>query len=220
VRQRLNELRFGREPLRLAANALRLRSAPDGDNRSAVLFPGFQADDASMIPLRLFLRQHGHDAQGWGLGRNRGEVDGVLDDTIAVVERSADTSGRPVNVIGWSLGGVFAREIARERPDLVHRVVTFGTPLLGPRYSVAAATYGEAALIRIEALIAETTARPIQRPITAVYSRRDGVVDWRTCIDHSSPDVENIELTSSHIGLGIDPDLWSLIANRLAHSQP
>ena len=154
---------------------------------------------------------------GWGLGRNRGDVEADLPAVRELSERVAADAGRPIVMIGWSLGGVFAREVARDRPESVSRVITYGTPVVGgPRYTRSASAYGEARVARIEERIEERETTPIERPITAFYSRSDGVVDWRACIDTTSPDVENVEVRSTHIGMTIDPDVWSAIAHLLA----
>lgn len=213
---RLGELRAGREGFRLALQSRRLKDAPNGDGRTSILMPGYGTSDSVMVPLRLFLRKLDHDARGWGLGVNTGDVQTFLDRAMPGVVRAAEKSGRPINLVGWSLGGVVAREVARDAPDLVRQVITFGTPLTGPRYTSAAAAYGEERILEIEAQIAERRDRLIQVPVTAVYSQFDGIVDWRTCVDHETPGVENIQVSSSHIGMGIDPDIWRLIAQKLA----
>ena len=111
---------------------------------------------------------------------------------------------------------MLARETARDRPDLVHRVATFGTPLRGPRYTAARRLYPDDELARIEAMIDERTGRPIDVPVTAIYSRNDGIVDWRTCADETTPGAVNVEVLSSHFGLGIDPEVWSYLAHWFA----
>jgi pimeloyl-ACP methyl ester carboxylesterase len=122
--------------------------------------------------------------------------------------------------VGWSLGGVVARETARLRPDLVERVVTYGTPLRGPRFTSAHGLYSPTELARIEREIADTEGTPITVPGAAIDSRRDGVVDWTTCVDDVSPRATNIEVGSSHVGMGLDPDVWTAVANALQAQSP
>ncbi len=213
---RYREIRAVRETVRLPLNTPRLAATPRGRGDRVIAIPGLGTGDPSLAPMRWFLRSRGHDCVGWGLGTNTGDVNRFLDRMLEVVDRNADETGTPVSLIGWSLGGVLARELARDRPDRVRRVITFGTPLHGPRNSVAARIYGPKRIDDIEAQISERNRRPIPRPITAIHSRNDGVVDWTDCIDSRSPDVENLRVASSHFGMGIDPDVWSITARRLA----
>ncbi len=212
----LKELRTGWDAVRLAARTPELLRAPRGDGRAVVVIPGFRANDTSLLPLRSFLAQRGHDARAWGLGTNTGDLDNLLEQTQDSVRRIAEETGRAVNLVGWSLGGVYARETARDQPETVHRVATFGTPLLGPRYTLGNTAYPEAELQRIEAMIEERVQRPIDVPVTAVYSRNDGIVDWRTCPDRQTPGAVNVEVSSSHIGMGVDPAVWMHLARWLS----
>lgn len=201
---------------RLLLRAPKLATLPRG-SQTVVVFPGFGTNDATTLPLRSTVRALGHQPYGWGFGINRAEVEAKLDDVIAMVERRVTESGQPCALIGWSNGGIFAREVARDRPELVTRVITFGTPVFGgPKYTRGASQYSNAEIARLEQVIAERNQIPIQRPITSIYSQADAVVDWRACIDDFSPDVENIEVRSPHAGMLIDPDVFRIIAHRLA----
>lgn len=209
------ELRTGLEFIRLPLKGPSLARAPRGDGSKVLVIPGFATTDVSTRPVRTFLRSIGWDAVGWGLGRNTGDVEAGRDRLLEVVDE-ATRDGSKIAAVGWSLGGALAREMARERPDAVRRVVTFGTPLAGgPRYTTAGSNYDEAEIQRIEALIAEAKQRPIAAPITAIYSRNDGIVAWRACLD-DDPRTEMVEVSSSHVGMGIDPDVWRIVAKRLA----
>jgi pimeloyl-ACP methyl ester carboxylesterase len=201
---------------RLAAKSFSLRRGPRGD-ATVVLFPGFGTGDAIMHPMRRYLQGLGHDAHGWNLGTNRGDVNGQVEAAFAQVRRHHGRTGQQISLVGWSLGGVFAREIARDEPDMVDRVITFGTPIVGgPRYTRSAQSYEPQQLDQIETQVDERNLVPIVNRITAMYSKADGVVDWRACIDEINPTVENIEVKSTHAGMIIDPDVWSIIAQRLA----
>ena len=203
------------ELVRLPAKGPKLAMAPRGDGGTVVAVPGFGASDVSMRPLRRYLRSLGWNAVEWGQGRNDGQVEVLRDALLERIERLADPD-RPLAMVGWSLGGVLAREVARDRPDLVRRVVTYGTPLAGgPRYTNTGRRYDPSELDRIEGLIAERNRTPIHVPITAMYSKNDGIVAWRACID-DDPRTEMIQVSSSHIGMGIDPDVWRIVADRLA----
>lgn len=183
-----------------------------------MVIPGYSTNDAAMIPLRTFLTGRGHRVWGWGLGTNQGEVRATLDPVIEQVERRvADNDGEPIALVGWSLGGVFAREVTRDRPELVTQVITMATPIYGgPRYTVSADNYSEDAIATIEESIAERNARLIEHDITAFYSQQDGALDWRTCIDDLNPNAEMIEVDSSHLGITLDPVVWRRTAELLA----
>lgn len=203
---------------RLLFGLPRLLRAPRGEGRSVIVFPGFGAGDGSTMTLRSYLGVQGHRASGWRLGTNRGDVAELLPRVVARVERVARSAGRPVALVGWSLGGVLARETARDRPDLVSRVITLGSPVIGgPKYTAVAGFYRRQGidLDAIETEVAARDATPIRTPITAIYSRSDGVVSWRACIDERNPFVEHVEVTTSHLGLGFSPEVYAIVAARL-----
>ena len=182
-----------------------------------MVFPGWSTNDLFLLPFRSAMRTLGHSATGWGLGFNTGEVEGLLPSVENSVAHLAAQHGAPVTLVGWSLGGIFARETARNRPDLVEQVITFGTPVFGgPKYTRSASHYSTEYVDDIESRVNERNKIPIERPITAIYSKQDAIVDWRACIDTFSPSVENVEVQSTHVGLTIDPDVWELTARSLA----
>lgn len=206
------ELRALREPVRLALALPRLMKRTDGAARTVITVPGFGADDRSMAPLRTYLRREGHAAVGWERGRNNGEVERMWPMLLDRVREVADGAGESVDLVGWSLGGVLAREAARDLPNLIGHVVTFGTPVIGgPRYTRAASAYGEPRLTEIERLIDERERQPITVPITALFSKRDGVVAWQACIDPFGNPVDHVEVRSTHLGMMLDPDVWTTI---------
>jgi pimeloyl-ACP methyl ester carboxylesterase len=207
----------GLEAIRLAVRSPRLSRSPKGDGAPVILVPGLGATDLSMLPLRQFLRDRGHHVESAGFGRINTDVPLLVQQLI---ERSASLqqkTGRKVALIGWSLGGILSRETARARPDLIERVITFGTPIVGgPIHTAFARRYTDEEATQIEVRILERQRVPIKVPITAMWSKRDGVVSGRACVDTYSPNVENLEVTSTHLGMGLDPDVWSIIAKRLA----
>jgi pimeloyl-ACP methyl ester carboxylesterase len=212
------EWRVGLEVARLVAATPTLGRAPRGEGAPAVLVPGWRAPPASMIPLRNYLRFLGHDARDWELGVNEGRPERDAPRLAEQVERIASVVGRPVTLVGWSLGGTIARETARQAPAAIAQVITYGTPVVGgPTHTIGARSYGPEESARISALIEELdAASPISVPITAIYTRRDGIVSWRACIDRTSPEVRHVEVSSTHISMGFDPDVWQVIADRLA----
>ena len=203
---------------RLALKTPSLRHSPKGDGEPVIDIPGWRAPEASGAPLRSFLRRIGYDAMPWGLGTNRGDPETDAERLSQTVLATAESAGRPVALVGWSLGGVVAREVARNSPETVSRVITYGTPVIGgPTHTIGASSFGAEEAERITRLIEEVELeKPISVPVTTIYTKRDGIVDWRACIDRHTPDVEHIEVASTHLGLGIDPDVWRIIAERLA----
>ncbi len=193
-----------------------LLKTPRGDGTAVVMIPGFGATDASTALARNFLNNRGWTASGWKQGRNLGTVVESRDRLIERVDRIAQSTGSKVALVGWSLGGVLARETARSRPDLVRRVITYGSPVVGgPRYANLGRIYSDDEMQAIDDLIAEVNKTPLRIPVTAIFSKLDGVVAWQACID-PDPNTEMVEVRSSHVGMGVDPDVWSIIADRLA----
>lgn len=214
------EWRSIREPVRLLVKVPSLLTAPRGDGRLTIDIPGYLAPEASMAPLRGYLRLLGHRAESWGLGTNRGNPEALRHRLVAVLESRVAETGRPANLVAWSLGGTVAREVARLRPELVHRIVCFGSPLIGgPTFTVGARRIGEAECARIAALQEEwDRTNPVTVPLTTIFSRRDNVVDWRASLDHYTPDAHHVEVHSTHLGLVLDPDVWKAVATALAPS--
>ena len=203
---------------RLLLAAPRLLAVPRGDGGPIVDIPGWRAPEASMAPIRAYLRWLGHDARTWGFGTNLGDVEGDVERMSESVAALARDRGRPVGLVGWSLGGVIAREVSRRLPDEVDRVVTFGTPVVGgPSHTAVARSYEPGAGERVDRIVEELNAsQPIGAPITAIFTRRDGVVAWQACIDRTTEGAEHVEVGSTHLGLGIDPDVWEVVGRALA----
>jgi len=134
------------------------------------------------------------------------------------VRRLVEEKGTAASLVGWSLGGVIAREVARRHPDLVRRVITYGTPVTGgARHTSLARGSDRGADAETDRVTRRLNASsPITVPLTVMFSRRDGVVSWQACIDRSTPGVEHVEISSTHLGMGFDPDLWRVVADRLA----
>ena len=198
-----------------------LAAAPRGDGHGVLVFPGLLAGDASTAPLRGFLRWLGYDVRGWDLGRNHGPTEAVLAGLPRALLDHAERSGRPVSLIGWSLGGVYAREMARLYPRQVRQVITLGSPyaLTDPRQSHAHGSYRRLSFLHAPGIrlpSREQRSRPIEVPSTSVYSRMDGVVAWQACVEPETPLHQNIEVRCSHVGFGVDPATFWLIADRLA----
>lgn len=195
-----------------------LNRLPGGDGHPVLVFPGLAAADFTTAPLRQFLRDRGYAPYAWGQGMNLGPRSGVLERCAALAGEIADRHDQPVSFIGWSLGGIYARETAKQMPDRTRCVITLGTPFTGhPRATHAWRLYEllsgrpaddpeEQARIR--------EAPPV--PTTSIYSRSDGIVAWQCSVVDASPRAENIELPASHVGLGLNPLAYLVIADRLA----
>ena len=206
------------EPIRLIARFPRLADGPRGDGDPLLVLPGFGAGDRSTWMLRRYLAWLGYAVEPWRLGRNHGRVGQLLPRIVERLESMADEHGRPVGLVGWSLGGYLAREAARERPELVTRVVTLGSPVVGgPKYTLASRHYVRNGydLDEIEASVAARDEVPLSVPVTAIYSRRDGVVAWQACIDVVNRATEHVEVRSTHVGLGFSPEVFAVVADRL-----
>ncbi len=204
---------------RLAWHWPTLAAQPKGRGQPVLVFPGYGAGDASTSVLRAYLRYLGYTVRGWDLGRNGGDVPALIPQVVALVAGVAREFEQRVRLIGWSLGGYLAREAARERPDDVERVVTLGSPVIGgPKYTAVAEVYRRRGydLDAIEREVAARSRFPLQVPVTAVYSKADRIVAWRACVDQAAPNVENVEVRTTHLGLGFAPGVYRIIAQRLA----
>lgn len=202
-----------------------LRAAlPAGDGHPVMVLPGLMAGDASTWPLRQFLIRMGYDAQGWGLGINTGPRAHVRPRLNARLAQWHAESGHRVSLIGWSLGGVFARELARDRPDLTRQVISLGSPLYGTP-GVAANPWVWHLFKSLNPDLSEADAdqarghHPPPVPCTSIYTRTDSVVGWGASVEYTSPMTDNVEVNSaSHLGLGVNPLVWYVIGDRLAQA--
>jgi hypothetical protein len=197
-----------------------LWSAPRGDGHGVLIIPGLLGSDFSTTVLRTYARRLGYQAVGWHLGRNRGPTQQVIDELPRQLLALADRTGGPVSLIGWSLGGIYARELARQYPAYVRQVMTLGSPfaLTDNRQSHADRAYRRRAHLHAKQGLPtpEQVAEPIDVPSTAVYSRYDGIVAWQACICGETVLHENVEVGCAHLGFGSDPATLWLIADRLA----
>lgn len=203
-----------------------LLQAAKGDGHPVLLLPGFMAGEGSMKPLYRYLEKLGYDPYQWELGRNLGPravgADGekMVDRLEAIYEKT----GRTVTVIGWSLGGAFARQLSRRRPNMVRQVISLGSPLTGtPRATNAWRAYQYFTGQKVDDPKLQAQVReghdvpPV--PSTAVFSKNDGIVAWQTSREPKSETTDNIEVRGSHCGLGANPAVMWAIADRLAQPE-
>jgi dienelactone hydrolase len=200
-----------------------LMRAPRGDGHPVLALPGFLASDLSMAPLRRYLAELGYDAQAWRMGRN---IRGLTRMRAALRDRLAEiytAGGRKVSLVGWSLGGVYARDLALQAPDMVRSVITLASPFANDvRATNATRLYehltGESVGDNPE--LEQAIAGDLPVPATSIYSRTDGIVNWRTCLLRPSDTAENIEVhLASHVGIGVNPAALWAVADRLAQGE-
>lgn len=208
----------------LALSKSFLNRLPGGDGHGVMVIPGFMGDDPFNQSLVDFLNALGYRATGWQLGRNLGPGSFSIEDLRVKLERLGRAGGGKVSLIGHSLGGIYAREIARMEPEAIRQVISLGSPFGEGRDTGSNADRLYKRLNpkdredpeRIAQQRELATAPPV--PTTSIYTRGDGVVNWRTAIqskDHHQ--TQNIEVIGSHCGLTLNPAVWYLIANRLRH---
>ena len=198
-----------------------LMQGPRGDGHAVLVFPGLAASDSSTGTLRRFLKKKGYVPHGWAEGRNLGPRPGVFEACLKRVHELHRSSGRKISVIGWSLGGVYARELAKRAPEAVRCAITLGTPFAGhPKASNAWRFYEWVSGRKADdpqgfGPLSEAPAVPT----TSIYSRTDGVVAWQCSIQQPAARTENIEVRASHVGMGAHPAVLYAVADRLAQPE-
>lgn len=213
------EARAPWEFLAMLAAAPWMKQLPAGDGHPVMVFPGLAANDLTTQPLRSFLRERGYTAYEWEQGFNLGPRSGVLEGCCERLRKLAERHGEKVSLIGWSLGGVYAREVAKEHAEHVRCVITLGSPFSGhPRATNAWRLYemlnGPETLEDEPAIAQLRKAPPV--PTTSIFSRTDGVVSWQCSINEDEPHTENIEVHASHMGMGMNPLVMYAVVDRLA----
>ena len=210
----------GRAPWEFAASlaaAPWLRKLPKGDGHRVLVLPGLAANDLTTLPMRTFLKDRGYRALPWQQGLNLGPRDGVLDALRERVRALHGVDGQRVSLLGWSLGGVYARELAKEMPELVRCVITLGSPFAGPPQATNAWWLFERVSGHPEPDAAMQAALRVAPPVptTSIFSRTDGIVAWQCSLNPPGPLAENVEVHASHIGLGLNPLAMVAIVDRL-----
>ena len=200
-----------------------LLNAPRGDGHPVLVLPGFVTSDVSTGLLRRYLELLGYAPYGWELGRNLGPkaIGKQGERLIARLEDIHAETGRKVSLVGWSLGGVMARQVARRRPGMVRQIITLGSPFTGdPRASTVWKAYEVLTDHRLndpdtqDQLRESAEAPPV--PSTAIFTKADGIVSWHNCREAEAAVTDNIEVHGSHCGLGVNASVLYAIADRLA----
>lgn len=228
---RLWTLMEGRAMLELgllyAARPL-MAALPKGDGHAVMVLPGFMASNSSTVPMRNVLKRIGYDAHGWDSGRNIKVDNALIRRLESQLARLNDASGRKVSLVGWSLGGVLARELAKLHSEKVRLVISLGSPISDDRGHTNAA--------RLFEMLNGKEPEPMQGgrfrgldeappvPTTSIFTKTDGIVHWRGSVQHphkaaAEQPTENIQVHASHCGLGVNPSVMVAVADRLAQAE-
>ena len=205
--------------------------APRGESKSVMMIPGFMAGDITLAPLASFCTWLGHRVEFGGIWSNNNCPRLVIQQLTERLGHTYDETGKGVALIGHSLGGIYARELAFRFPHMVEQIITLGAPIIMPRESCHTAVSAVASSMAVlrgqrEGCLTESCScgvsltdatRQLQVPTTIIYSRTDGIVHWESCIDSSGASrVEHVEVMGSHVGMAVSSDVLRIVAHRLA----
>ena len=234
-------------PWALAKTTIKRQAKPR--DYPVMVLPGFGTNDVSTAPLRYFLSKNGFSCMGWNEGLNLGgkglidspselsprwdvevrddyngeaEVPALCDKITEKVEAYCQRNSTKIHLVGWSLGGYIAREVARDLPDQVVSITTMGSPVKGgPKYTSVAPLFRarKMDLDWIEREIEKRNQVLIKQPITAIYSKRDGVVAWQAMMDDHNPNFSPVEVNISHLGLGLNKKVWDIVLQSLINAE-
>ena len=202
-----------------------LSTAPRGDRHPVLVLPGFTAGDESTLLLRRYLTRLEYRAMPWQLGQNTGSLE-LQDALIEHFDRVSSALDCKLSIVGQSLGGIYARQLAQRFPNRIRQIITLGSP------SASRGTESTnpivAKLFRYMSGMSEDEMRdqmlnhppqPPPVPSTAIYSKSDGVVHWRSCLEFEGSQSENVEIIGSHTGMAMNPSVLNVIADRLAQPE-
>ncbi len=202
-----------------AATSPFLRRAPKDRRQPVMVLPGFVAADGSTLAMRMTLRRLGHRAVGWKLGRNLGPTQRTLDGILRRLQEEAARAGQPISLVGWSLGGIYARLLAQEHPDLVRQVISLGSPFnIGLAEDTTVSPLWDL-LDRRGHFVRDRDSVDLNRipvPSTSIFTKTDGIVSWQSCLQTTHSEAENVQVLGSHCGLGVNVAAIAVIADRLA----
>ncbi len=195
-----------------------------GDGHPVMILPGFLSTKQSTAVMRDFVSKLGYCVFDWGLGRNLGKVE-YTEMLLDTLEELYQKKGQKISLIGWSLGGVFARHLAKEKPHLVRQVITLGSPFQditqpnNVEWVYTLISRGKHAKHTHPELLANFSI-PAPVPTTAIYSKEDGIVHWKMCMEKIEDEIhQNIQVRGSHIGLGVNRSVLAIIADRLQYKR-
>ena len=206
----------------IAGNSCDGKAGKPGDGHPVIIFPGLGGDGSAVVPLRNHCNSLGYETIDWGSGYNTGSRDNLdawIGELALHIDALTSRYDQPATFIGWSLGGIYAREIAKLLAPRVRQVITIGTPFnadtdltnIGWMHRLASGASAD-----IAPAVSKRLRTPPPVPTTSIYSRSDGLVAWQTCV-HAAPshEVQDIEIDGSHVGLGWNPAVLDIVANRL-----
>ncbi len=205
-----------------------LTSGKRGDGHPVLFLPGFMAGDNSTLVMRRFLLNRGYEPLPWLLGTNTGRLELLEEKLVKRAYRIIRTyKGKKISLVGQSLGGIFARELARMFPDSIRQVITLGSPFAardtGSTFPLVRRMFERASGMSVERTQERMNQMDIETPLpvpaTAIYSKGDGIVDWRVCMENEGAYSENIEVHSSHCGMGFNSAIFYILADRLAQEE-
>jgi len=213
IRERVQSIRFRKE----------FRPSTTGDGHPVLVVPGFMTNDTSTKGLRNFVDKIGYQSYPWDLGRNYANLENInqLLDKLEVIHAQHQEK---ISLIGWSLGGVYARELAKAKPHLIRQVITLGSPFGGIQEPNNATwifnlIQGKKAQ-ELDQDWLDTLPNPAPVPTTALYSKKDGIVPWQVCMERQEDALhQNVEVASSHIGMGYNQEVFEIIADRLPYAE-
>ena len=219
------ELRMPFELVNSVARTRVLRGWPRGDGHSVVVVPGFLAGAESTAFLRNHLGRLGYQVSDWGLGRNSGVTRARTEAFARRVAELRERSGRKVSIVGWSAGGIYAREMGRLHPDQVRCVITMVTPFnvhltetpAWKLYLMVNRGSHDETLFTDE--VVRLRGRPLSLPTTSIYTKDDGIIAWQSCVGEPAPLNEAVEVRGSHLGTVHQIDSIRVIADRLAQPE-
>lgn len=191
---------------------------PRGNGETVLLIPGFLAGDWTMHPLRDFLQHHNYRVEFSGIAFNFGPTAGLMPHLEQAVARLFADSGHPLIVIGQSLGGAFARALAHRHPDKIAHVITLGSPIRFPVTTPLEAVVRWLAPFHAPdvATLVDEIGRMPDVPVTALYSKEDGIIDWQSCLQEETAHCINVEVSGAHSAMGFNPKAQAMIAREIA----
>lgn len=195
----------------------------NGDKHPVLILPGFLASDSSTLRLRTFIDELGYSVYGWGEGRNFASEEYIhlLLEKVNSIYKRHET---PVSIIGWSLGGIYARQLGKALPDKVRQIITLGSPFKDVKRANNAKWMYDLLVrgsnkVQINQELIDDIPYPAPLPTTAIYSKEDGIVPWKLCMEEVESAIhQNIQVRGSHFGLGFNPAVLLIIADRLKYT--
>ena len=212
------------ERIRVIPFLRKFQCTQKGDGHPVIVIPGFMGNDSSVKLLSGFLNKHGYQSQTWGLGMNFGNLKDV-EELSRRIEKLFQAKGEKISLIGWSLGGVYARQIAKRHPEKIRQVITMCSPFLGADHPNNAAwlfslVHGGTKITDLDPNWLADLPSPAPVPTTALYSKTDGVVPWQTCMESVEDAIhQNIEIKGSHIGVIYNKNVLPILIDRLQYSE-